>query len=173
MDAYQSWDLFLIFLSIVILIGGVVLLTNKKPEKPQQTQPTQLSNLSQRSRASKKKLGSDGDEEDSEEAGLRQPEPGEDETMWQLGEDSGDEGDHQAAPVPEDEGKPPQPRRRESHKYVPSTASVSAEHAGLMQKEDEDGDDEGGPGSRGSSLTHVEDDTFGDWQAASSSLRTR
>ncbi|KAK0461173.1 uncharacterized protein EV420DRAFT_1530703 [Desarmillaria tabescens] len=31
-DSYQSWTLFLIFVSILILISGVVLLTHKKPE---------------------------------------------------------------------------------------------------------------------------------------------
>lgn len=31
-DAYESWTLFLIFCSIIILISGVVLLTNKKPD---------------------------------------------------------------------------------------------------------------------------------------------
>lgn len=31
-DAFQSWTLFLIFVSILILISGVVLLTHKKPE---------------------------------------------------------------------------------------------------------------------------------------------
>ena len=31
-EAYKSWTLFLIFLSIIVLIGGVVLLTHKKPE---------------------------------------------------------------------------------------------------------------------------------------------
>lgn len=172
MDAYKSWDLFLIFLSIVVLIGGVVLLTNKKPEKLEQAQSTQLSNLSQRSRSSTKKLGSDEDE-DGEEAGLRRAEPGEEEVMWQLGEDSDDENGIHATP---DEGKPPQPRRRESHKYVPSTTSLPAEHTGLIQEEEEEEDgDRGGEetlGSRGSGLTHA-DETFGNWHAASSSVQTR
>lgn len=34
MDAYASWTLFFIFVSILILISGVVLLTHKKPESP-------------------------------------------------------------------------------------------------------------------------------------------
>lgn len=170
-DAYKSWDLFLIFLSVVVLIGGVVLLTNKKPEKPEPTQSTQLSNLSQRSRSSTKKLASDEDE-DGEEAGLRRAEPGEEEVMWQLGDDSDDENNVHAT---SDEGKPPQPRRRESHKYVPSTASLSAEHTGLIQKEDDEDDDrdnEERPGSRGSGLAHT-NEAFGNWQAASSSVQTR
>lgn len=32
MDAYASWTLFLIFVSVLVLISGVVLLTHKKPE---------------------------------------------------------------------------------------------------------------------------------------------
>jgi hypothetical protein len=36
-DAYASWTLFLIFVSILVLISGVVLLTHKKPE-PSTTQ---------------------------------------------------------------------------------------------------------------------------------------
>ncbi|GJJ06567.1 hypothetical protein Clacol_000760 [Clathrus columnatus] len=184
-DAYQTWDLFLIFLSIVVLIGGVVLLTNKKPEKPQQSQSTQLSNLPQRSRRSKKNLGADGEEEeeeeeDGEEAGLHRPEPGEEEVLWQLGDDSDEEegSAHQTAPARNmDEGRS-QPRRRESHKYVPSSTSISAEHAGLIHQGDDEhdggggGDGEEGSGSSGSSLTHVEE-TFGDWKTAPSPIRTR
>ena len=37
MDAYASWTLFLSFVSILILVSGVVLLTHKKPE-PSTTQ---------------------------------------------------------------------------------------------------------------------------------------
>ena len=31
-DAYESWVLFLIFVSILVLVTGVVLLTHKKPD---------------------------------------------------------------------------------------------------------------------------------------------
>lgn len=77
-DAYASWDLFLIFVSIAILIGGVVLLTNKKPEKngkqPAAARPD-------KPRHNKRRGG------DDEEAGLRRPE----EAVWRLGEESDDD----------------------------------------------------------------------------------
>lgn len=39
-DAYKTWTLFLIFVSILVLISGVVLLTHKKPEANVQTPAT-------------------------------------------------------------------------------------------------------------------------------------
>ncbi|KAG5639411.1 hypothetical protein H0H81_002943 [Sphagnurus paluster] len=85
-DAYQSWTLFLIFVSILVLISGVVLLTHKKPE-PKSTAPVPLS------RATKGKSGRRraGDEEE----GLAGEGTGEQAVLWAVGEDSDeDSGEH-------------------------------------------------------------------------------
>ncbi|KAF8590987.1 hypothetical protein K439DRAFT_1381430 [Ramaria rubella] len=153
-DAYQSWDLFLIFVSIAVLIGGVVLLTNKKPEKPQQAQPgATLAMLPSRTRNAKNSKSEEGEAE-----ALRSAEPGEDEVVWQLGEDSDDEGDH--------EGRPSRPRRRESRKEGDAEGSGhEPERTGLMQEDDEDEGEETESGS--SSSTRVaQEGEFGEWTAA-------
>ncbi|KAF9450404.1 hypothetical protein P691DRAFT_810345 [Macrolepiota fuliginosa MF-IS2] len=83
-DAYQSWTLFLIFVSILVLISGVVLLTHKKPEPV--TNKIKSSTLPRRrtkANLSKTKLAED-DEEEQE---------GEDQVLWAVGEGSDREGD--------------------------------------------------------------------------------
>lgn len=80
-DAYQSWTLFLIFASILILVSGVVLLTHKKPEPVSATPPTMLAppppGKKRRSRRSK--------------SGQEEVEGGEQDVLWTVGDDSGDE----------------------------------------------------------------------------------
>ena len=114
-DAYQSWDLFLIFVSIVVLIGGVVLLTNKKPEKMQQQQGpgTTLAVLPARPRSKDKDAKGGGGGSGSEAEALRLAEPGEDEVVWQLGEDS-DEEDRGDGYAQEGSARP-RARRRDTH----------------------------------------------------------
>ncbi|KAF8493638.1 hypothetical protein JB92DRAFT_2998388 [Gautieria morchelliformis] len=161
-DAYASWDLFLIFLSIAVLIGGVVLLTNKKPEKPQQQQQPGmgLATLPARIRKNKDGKGAEGDLE-----ALRPMDPGEDEMVWQLGEDSDEEGGHDDA-MHVQGGGVPRPRRRESHRGTDDGESsrqsgARDERTGLMHEGDEE-DDEVVSGSSGSTRVAREDE-FGDW----------
>jgi magnesium transporter len=100
-DSYKSWTLFLIFVSILILISGVVLLTHKKPEHT----PTPPGSASVapifRSRRSgvTDKMG--GDVEAGEGG------PGASETLWTVGGESDDE----AAP-----SRPPRRQRGGSRK---------------------------------------------------------
>ena len=91
MDAYQTWTLFLIFISIVVLISGVVLLTLKKPEKrggapatPGIPGPARVVRPSRRRSNSKQDVVGGG-----LEAGGR--ELGDDQTLWELGEMSDEE----------------------------------------------------------------------------------
>ncbi|KAG9221054.1 hypothetical protein CCMSSC00406_0005507 [Pleurotus cornucopiae] len=100
-DAYQSWTLFLIFVSILILISGVVLLTHKKPEplhNKAKTSPVVSAQQSRRGRTATKKSPGDGDD-DEDEAGedhaLRIRVEGEEdgEALWSLGDASDDEDD--------------------------------------------------------------------------------
>ena len=79
-QAYQSWTLFLIFVSILVLILGVVLLTHKKPE------PVKPSNIVQnnRRRRKPKRNGVNGVDADVEEG----HQDSEGEALWALGDDS-------------------------------------------------------------------------------------
>lgn len=107
MDAYESWALFLIFCSILILVSGVVLLTNKKPDQHPHTpgiasgDPTSLVALPRgarrRARSGAGKPPGDEesgiiDSEDEDHQGTTAP--------WQLGDDSDDEEDHVGRSAP-------------------------------------------------------------------------
>ncbi|KAI8975861.1 hypothetical protein BD414DRAFT_517344 [Trametes punicea] len=89
-DAYQPWTLFFIFVSMLVLVSGVVLLTYKKPDA-KGASPSSAVPLSARGRRTPKK-GSPGASLGDEEEALHEAEDGEhDEAMWQLGEASDDE----------------------------------------------------------------------------------
>ncbi len=104
-DAYESWALFLIFVSILILISGVVLLTHKKPDEhavhhvttprsaarvaPLVSASLRRNTRSRRNIGANKGVGKIGDEEE----GLSDDEHGE-EVLWQVGEDD-DEDDEE------------------------------------------------------------------------------
>ncbi|KIM69251.1 hypothetical protein SCLCIDRAFT_1208675 [Scleroderma citrinum Foug A] len=91
-DSYKPWILFLIFMSIVILISGVVLLTSKKPERSKRASSVPLSTTPTTkldSPMDDAREGDDGEEQalhgrsEGREAGER--------TLWQLGDASDDE----------------------------------------------------------------------------------
>ncbi|KAG5353771.1 hypothetical protein C0989_002554 [Termitomyces sp. Mn162] len=82
-DAYQGWTLFLIFVSILILISGVVLLTHKKPENTSSA-PLILS----RTAKGKGKAKKDIDVEEGQTG-----EGAEREVLWTLGEDEDEDED--------------------------------------------------------------------------------
>ncbi|KAF9012395.1 hypothetical protein BDQ17DRAFT_1232351 [Cyathus striatus] len=84
-DAYQSWTLFLIFVSILVLISGVVLLTHKKPEP---LNSVKSSALPRPRRTHRSKLRSSTDLEQGEE---ELDHAGEDQVLWAVGEASDDE----------------------------------------------------------------------------------
>ncbi|PFH51547.1 hypothetical protein AMATHDRAFT_74896 [Amanita thiersii Skay4041] len=86
-DAYQSWTLFLIFCSILVLISGVVLLTHKKPE-PGTDMVVKSATLPRPRRSRKKPTRPNGDVEslDAEEERT-----GERDVLWEVGEASDDE----------------------------------------------------------------------------------
>ena len=80
-DSYQSWTLFLIFASILILVSGVVLLTHKKPEPVSPTPAATLAPVPP-GRKRKRKTPKSGEED---------MEGGEHDALWTVGDDSGDE----------------------------------------------------------------------------------
>ncbi|EIW83163.1 hypothetical protein CONPUDRAFT_121611 [Coniophora puteana RWD-64-598 SS2] len=95
-DAYKPWVLFLIFVSIAILISGVVLLTHKKPEPakagPKEPSPAALT--------SKKRdviqRSTDDDEDHGEQHALTSRDGEEGTEVWQLGDASEDEDENNA-----------------------------------------------------------------------------
>jgi hypothetical protein len=87
-DAYASWTLFLSFVSILILISGVVLLTHKKPEPStmQRDSVIALNSISGR------QIPHTTDGKSDEHEGLHPEDHGEDgEVMWDVGEASDEE----------------------------------------------------------------------------------
>ncbi|KZT26776.1 hypothetical protein NEOLEDRAFT_1177356 [Neolentinus lepideus HHB14362 ss-1] len=121
-DAYQSWTLFLIFISMLILISGVVLLTHKKPEPKRPAGATRLSSIPSGRRTVKKAKG-----DAEEEEGLRPEGDVENqEVVWQVGDasDDEDEPEHEAPPRP-----------------LPSGSRVSDEVAALMNADEEHGEE--------------------------------
>jgi len=131
------------------------LLTNKKPEKatPQQGAGTALATLPSRTRAKGGKGETHGE---GEAEALRQREPGEEEVVWQLGEDSDEEDGGQTRE--QEEGKV---RRRSGsvpHGEGSHGPGPGEERRGLM-REDEDGEDENSESTR----VAKDDEEFGDW----------
>lgn len=148
-DKYKSWVLFLIFVSILVLISGVVLLTHKKPEtKPKTLQGAALalSSIPAARKAKSKGLKGDDAATGSQHEGeaLRARQPGQDdleqgEVMWEVGEASDDEddatvhGDHGEVKDGKDSGDGTIQKR--------GLAGIAhgEEGMGLMQHDDHDG----------------------------------
>jgi len=84
-DAYQSWTLFLICVSILVLICGVVLLTHKKPEST-------TGKIKSSARLPKRKTKTSGSKTKLAEAvGEEEEQEGETQVLWALGEPSDDD----------------------------------------------------------------------------------
>jgi len=158
-DAYQTWTLFLIFVSIVVLISGVVLLTLKKPEKRGGAPATPGMPGSARSiRPNRRRSDS---KQDVERGDGREPEAGErelddDQTLWEIGVMSDDEDGEgggrsggrtsrqQVSPNIPRKPQPPQQRQQQQH--------PGEEGRGLIGSEEEEEDEgthlDGGFGRR-------------------------
>ena len=96
-DAYKSWTLFLIFVSIIVLISGVVLLTHKKPERitPASTGRLGLAVRKYKHKAKQSDIKANRQVDgEGEGQSLRRSEEGNVETaeeLWEVGEASDDE----------------------------------------------------------------------------------
>lgn len=85
-DAYKSWTLFLIFVSILVLISGVVLLTHKKPE------PIKSRQGNKRRQKVRNHLPANGTSGEGHEPTVGDDLPdSEEQALWTLGEDSDEE----------------------------------------------------------------------------------
>ncbi|PSS06520.1 hypothetical protein PHLCEN_2v3687 [Hermanssonia centrifuga] len=173
-DAYESWALFLIFCSILVLVSGVVLLTNKKPDQHGRTAASGTSTnatLVNLPRLRRRHTGTKGDKPGmigDEEEGLRVSEDGETTAadgavLWQLGEVS----DEEDADEP---GFPHSPRRGEGV----GVTGGEGERARMMEDhEPEHEEDHRASVSSDATLARPEgdggayaDDEFGDWGEA-------
>jgi len=157
-DAYQTWTLFLIFVSIMVLISGVVLLTLKKPEKRGGAPNTPgmpgsaRSVLSSRRRSnSKRDLEGGGPEIEGRELD-------DDQTLWGLGEmsddEEGEDGVRSAGGRSEGQATPRQQLSPNISRKPPQQQHPGEEGRGLMGDEEEDEDEghlHGGVGRRSGS----------------------
>ncbi|KAF6761236.1 hypothetical protein DFP72DRAFT_804394 [Ephemerocybe angulata] len=159
--AYKSWTLFLIFLSIIVLISGVVLLTHKKPEpvaakiKGAATPRSALVMEERRRRRTRAK--GTGDEENQALGSDDERVHGEEDTLWAIGDvsdedDPGqdDDADHHLNPRASPNAKLQRRgssasgsgRKRAGSSTAPGKGD--SESTGLIatvDDEDEDGDD--------------------------------
>jgi len=131
--------LFLIFLSIVTLIGGVVLLTLKKPDPAPggNTQSSSVPAPLARHRLLNTQTGENERGENNEEIALRPRRSTEGETVWELGNASDSDDDNREDPKKDIERTPGgvEPHRGHSGSY---------EHQGLVEQgDDSDSDDFG------------------------------
>ncbi|KAF5370891.1 hypothetical protein D9758_002030 [Tetrapyrgos nigripes] len=166
-DAYKSWTLFLIFVSILILISGVVLLTHKKPE-PGAVKSATVSSSVPLSRVRKRnaktssigKVDPDSDDEGpSDEHGN-----GEEQTLWGVGNASDDdEGDD------EDIDHHQHPLQSQRHSAAARSTSRFEAHGeeghGLINGDGDDVEpqDDDRPHSR---TTFRDNEEFGAWSEA-------
>ncbi|KAK0212748.1 hypothetical protein DFS33DRAFT_1377215 [Desarmillaria ectypa] len=147
-DSYQSWTLFLVFVSILILISGVVLLTHKKPEPGSKalgspSAPVVSSNPRGRKskRASTSKVSLTGDANDH-----RQNDD-EEQVLWTVGdisdaEEMEDEDiDHHQHPLNLQRNTSDAPRIVKSH--VPGEEGVGLMKNSESEYADRDSDEEG------------------------------
>lgn len=105
-DAYQPWALFFIFVSILVLISGVVLLTHKKPEPSGPPRAPLVANPT-RSRKDRKAQAADADDEEADVLrGTEEGDEGSEEgrVVWNIGEASDDEDDGAHAEEPPSRG---------------------------------------------------------------------
>jgi len=164
-NSYESWTLFLIFLSIFVLVSGVVLLTHKKPEpvvaktKGAATPRSAMAVEERRRRKRADKTRSQGAASDEEN--LREQGDGENDTLWAIGEASSDEDDdndddidHHLNPANQStlSAKPQLQRRgsssagvgnssrKRSGSYQGSSRGEPSESSKLIGAHDDDGD---------------------------------
>lgn len=177
-DSYKTWTLFLITLSILVLISGVVLLTHKKPEqRPAKSVPALASIPARRKGKKIVKSDSVGSSsslvEDEEITALRETEEGnEGQVVWEVGDASDDEEDEFPARKSRDGKRSSMDARssqRSSHRVQEGDDLM---HSGDGLEYDAFADEHRHRHSHSSERTVVRsgssdgkgDDEFGDWQ---------
>lgn len=158
-------------MSIFVLIGGVVLLTYKKPDPAAASSSTTLGVPSRSARA-KTSDEEDADERDLE--ALHTHGPGENsEVMWQIG-DADDESDDGRGATGGSSLRPQVNRTRSGSGSLRARSNSYAapkhegeEGRGLMGGHDDDDDDDESPAHGQSSRTNDDDQDYGTWERTS------
>ena len=147
-EAYKSWTLFLIFISIIVLISGVVLLTFKKPEPiAGKIKSASTPRVRRRRKGDKsKRAAGHGNGEMGEVNDEEQARGSENEVLWAVGDASDDEDegededvDHHQHPLHQDLPKGGIASAVGGSQRRSSRRAVN-ERTGLVTSEDE-GDD--------------------------------
>lgn len=144
--AYKSWTLFLIFVSIIVLISGVVLLTHKKPEpvaaKIKGASTPRSALVMEERRRRRRARGPAGDEENqnfsSDDEGMRK---GENDTLWAIGEVSDEEDGSEDDKLAPTKGRLQRRSSNTSSGSAKRPGRGESEATGLIDEEDGDGDD--------------------------------
>ena len=164
-DAYKGWTLFLIFLSIVVLIAGVVLLTHKKPEP--MNGKVKSATLPRVRRAKNKSPRPTGDLESHEENENGDERDNERDVLWEVGNasDDDDQGedediDHHQHPSHSQTGVDGRPKKR-------TPANNGEESVGLIPTDDDDNVHDKSRHSVNSFRDVLE--SYGSWQNAGTS----
>jgi hypothetical protein len=139
-DAFASWTLFLIFVSILVLISGVVLLTHKKPDVPVHAPARDIALAAVPPPARARK----GDGKDTESAGLRDDAPAE--VVWDVGAASDDDDDDDAHELDRERT----PRADEVQQHRARAGEEGAALIGAEGAHEDDDEDAVGFGSSGS-----------------------
>ena len=169
-DAYKGWVLALIGLSILVLIGGVVLLTHEKPDPSSAGKGMKLKQMR---RDSDESLDKDRASKEGRRLTEGQLEQGEQEgrVAWELGADSDDE--EESALKPSGSGTRPDSTPRD---VASSSTPQKGERAGLMgSREDEDDEDHTHPtvAAKAKRRDSQDEDEFGDWEDGSTPATRR
>ncbi|TCD71594.1 hypothetical protein EIP91_007341 [Steccherinum ochraceum] len=165
-DAYEPWALFLIFVSILILVTGVVLLTHKKPDNHHASTATPVPGTSLSPMALKRRARGTGKKVDDEEEGLtsegHDPAQSRGAVVWQVGDVSDEE---------EDDGEDytgylsrRQPGLGEEHGV--------GERQRILEHVDDEDEDQRASTSSDATLARADadpDEEFGKWEATKAS----
>ncbi|KAH8093965.1 hypothetical protein BXZ70DRAFT_896986 [Cristinia sonorae] len=149
-DAYESWTLFLIFVSILILVTGVVLLTHKKPDNHSSEQQHATPAVGAPMSPLRRRKGKcTGDEEEALTA--------DDGTVvWQVGDVSDDE----------DEDNRPYMTRRQGLGEEDGRGERQRILSARDTPEDDDDEDQRASTSSDATLARPDDAEFGEWESA-------
>jgi hypothetical protein len=153
--------LVMVFLSIAVLISGVVLLSLKSSAKSAtdpytvSARPTSNMRLNPRSRVVSKQseTGEGGDQDEDEERGSPVL-PKRDEVMWEVGSVSDDE---------DADGSKEQPGKPQG--LGEGSGRGQGERRGLLDEDELDGDIDGDKGKVGHDRRSDEDEDFGEYEA--------
>ncbi|KZW00316.1 hypothetical protein EXIGLDRAFT_830963 [Exidia glandulosa HHB12029] len=159
-DAYKGWTLALVFLSIVVLIGGVILLTNEKPD-PTSAKAKAKAALKMKGVRSPGKGGKDNEPLNADALEDTRGEP-----MWDVG------GESEADDDDEHTAKDATPRASGSGTPRHLADDVRSPFIGADEEDEDDAEHHKGKKAAAAAdpfrdTGTADDDDFGDWEDGS------